>query len=133
MTLETQAMYVVNLTLLYVLVLIPLLLLLCDLQLYVLILFFFASRLLLFFFFGGARAARKLSRHTNAELHRPVSRELARRPKKNLGVLLTPPLTYITTKQRKPLADANGGYKRRLQTAVTNGSCVVFETEMKPK
>ena len=33
----------------------------------------------------------------------------------------------------KTLAVTGGGYKRRLQTAVTNGSCVVSETEMKPK
>ena len=33
----------------------------------------------------------------------------------------------------KALAVTGGGYKRRLQTAVTNGSCVVSETEMKPK
>ena len=33
----------------------------------------------------------------------------------------------------RALAVTGGGYKRRLQTAVTNGSCVVSETEMKPK
>ena len=33
----------------------------------------------------------------------------------------------------KALAVTGGGYKRRLQTAVTNGSYVVSETEMKPK
>ena len=33
----------------------------------------------------------------------------------------------------RALAVTGGGYKRRLQTAVTNGSYVVSETEMKPK
>ena len=35
--------------------------------------------------------------------------------------------------QGERVGKGTGGYKRRLQTAVTNGSCVVSETEMKPK
>ena len=35
--------------------------------------------------------------------------------------------------QGRGVSKGTGGYRRRLQTAVTNGSCVVSETEMKPK